>query len=447
MGGMSIDGLVTGLDTTSLIRQLLNAEKAPQRQLQARQADLRSTVTLFTELNTKFQAIRDTAEELTSATDWAKRAATTSDESVVTATVTGTPALSSLTFEVTSLAASHTVISGSSVAGTDAIVADGTDIIVNGVTIAAADYGTGSLAEVAAAINAADAGVAATTVQVSPGNYRLQLTSEDSGVAGTFTIDGGGLAAALGAFGIVAQGADATITVGTGPGAYEITAPSNTFDDVMPGISFTAVSTGTATIAVANDPEAMADAVEALVTAMNEAQTFVADRSTYDASTGRGGAFLGESMPSRLRTDLQNALIDPVAGSDLVGGSVGITTDRYGAFSFDRAAFLAAYADDPAAVESFFGANGAGTADDGVAERVTRLAEDATRLNTGRISSVIAGREDQIRLLDDQIERWDVRLEMRETTLRRQFSAMETALGRMQQQGQWLAGQLTSLMQ
>ena len=33
MGGMSIDGLVTGLDTSTLIRQLMQAERAPQRQL------------------------------------------------------------------------------------------------------------------------------------------------------------------------------------------------------------------------------------------------------------------------------------------------------------------------------------------------------------------------------------------------------------------------------
>jgi flagellar hook-associated protein 2 len=60
-------------------------------------------------------------------------------------------------------------------------------------------------------------------------------------------------------------------------------------------------------------------------------------------------------------------------------------------------------------------------------------------------SSYIAGREEQIRQLGQQIERWDVRLELRETALRRQFSNLESTLGRMQQQGQWLAGQLASL--
>lgn len=446
MGGMSVDGLVTGLDTTSLIRQLLNAERTPQRLLQRQQSELQQTVSVFKQLNTKFQSVRDAADDLAGSSDWAVRTASSSDEGVVTAQVTGTPASGTLSFTVTALAATHTLISGNTVAGTDVVVADGTDFTVNGTTITAAEYGGGTLAEVAQAINDSGAGVTATTVQVSPGNYRLQLAAETSGAGGSFTVGGTGLAATLGTFDVVSAGADASITVGDGPGAYEVTSTTNTFSDVLPGLAFTAVSLGSATVSIENDAEAIADKVEALVTAMNDAQKFVADNSKYDEASGKGGIFLGESMPGRLRTDLHNALIDPVSSSSLVGKSVGIETDRDGAISFDREAFLAAYANDPAAVEAFFGANAAGdTADDGIAERVSLVAESATRLNTGRIATYIEGREARIDSLDDQIERWDVRLEMRETMLRRQFAHLETALSRMQQQGQWLAGQLASL--
>jgi flagellar hook-associated protein 2 len=437
---MSIDGLVTGLDTSNLIRQLMQAERAPQRQLQTRQSQLRDTVKLFTELNAKFKALGDAAAKLDAVTDWQKRSATSSDEAVVTTKVTGTPAPGTMAFTVTSLAATHTVISPTAVAAGDPIT-DGSDLVVNGVTITAADYGTGTVSDVARAINAADAGVVATAVQTSPGQYRLQLSAKESGAANVFTVSGVGLDGSA----VVTQGSDASITVGTGPGAYTISSATNTFGDVMPGLSFTAVALGQATVSVATDGEALADAVDALVKAMNDVHAFIADRSKYDQASKKGGAFLGESMPAMLRTKLANALIDPVTGSALVGKDLGIETDRTGKVSFDRAKFLAAHADDPAAVESFFGANGAGTADDGVAERISRLTTESTRLNTGTISSFIAGREEQIRQLDEQIERWDVRLELRETALRRQFSNLETVLGRLQQQGQWLAGQLASL--
>ena len=40
---------------------------------------------------------------------------------------------------------------------------------------------------------------------------------------------------------------------------------------------------------------------------------------------------------------------------------------------------------------------------------------------------------------------WDVRLDLRKTALQRQFSGLEVALGKMQQQSSWLAGQLAGL--
>ncbi len=446
MGGISVSGLVSGLDTNNIIRQLLDLERQPVTRLETRRTDIQNTVKSYKELNTRFQTLRDTADDLTTSLDWIARKATSSDEAVVTTSVSGTPINGSVSFSVTALAAAHSVVSGSTVAGTDAVVADGSDITINGVAITAAEYGSGSLAEVVAAINGADAGVSAAAVQVSPGNYRLQLTAQESGADGAFTVDGTALTGALGAFGVVTQGANAAITVGTGPSAYSIESATNDFVDVLPGLTFTAKSLGSATITVENDGEALADKVEALVTAMNDVSKYVLDRSKYNNTSETAGVFLGQSMPNRLRDDLVNALIDPVTGSSLVGAGVGIETDRNGTISFDREAFLEAYAADPAAVEAFFGKGDvADTADDGIAERLSLLAEEATAINTGRIAVAIEGRESEIRTINSRIDNWDVRLELRETALRRQFGNLETSLGRLQQQGQWLAGQIAGL--
>ena len=53
----------------------------------------------------------------------------------------------------------------------------------------------------------------------------------------------------------------------------------------------------------------------------------------------------------------------------------------------------------------------------------------------------------RIRSYDDRIEAFEARLELRERTLRRQFTGLETALAQLQAQGQWLAGQLGSFSQ
>ncbi len=442
MGGLSIDGLVTGLDTANIIKQLLDVERAPVRRLETKKADIQKSIDAYRELNNKFTAVRDAADKLSGALDWKDRTAQSSDDFVVSATVTGTPAPGSMSFAVTALAATHTLVTGSSYAADTTGIANGQDLTVNGTVIPASSYGSGTISEIAAAINAAGTGVTAGTVQVSPGQYRLQLTSATGGAAGTFTADG----SQFGGFGVVTAGADATITIGTGPGAYNVTSATNTFSEVLPGLAFTARALGNATITVANDAEGIADKVASMVKAMNDAVGYIGSRTKYDAKTKTKGIFLGSSLPSGLRNDLTNSLIDSVAGSSLVGKSVGIETDRNGVISFDRDKFLQAYAADPAAVEGFFSANGTDTADDGVAERVSLMAEAATRLNTGKIATAISSRESNIETMNDRIEGWGVRLELRETALRRQFANLETTLGRLQQQGQWLGGQLAGLL-
>lgn len=446
MGGFVVDGMVSGLDTSNLIKQLIEAERAPQRKMESAKSSLQTTIKAFTELNNKFKAIKDAAEKLSAPADWDQHTATTSDKAVATATVTGTPTPGSLTFTVTQLAEAHTVVASTGVADTDTTVVATGDFTIGGTTFTAAEYGGGTLAEVANAINDSDAGVSATIVKVADGDHRLQLTSKSTGTANAVVVGGGNLAA-LGTFNTITAAADATIEVGDPlAGGYSISSSTNTFADVLPGMSFTAVSEGTATISVSRDAEGLADTVQKLVDAVNGVQKFITEQSKYDTASKRGGEFLGESLPSRLFTQLQNQIIDPIAGATVHAADLGLELARDGTVAFDKAKFLAAYADDPAAVEAHFGKNVLeDTADDGLAERLSRMATDATRLNTGAISSHIAGQERRVEMYDELIERWDLRLEARETTLRRQFTAMETSLSRMQQQSSWLASQLSGL--
>jgi flagellar hook-associated protein 2 len=47
--------------------------------------------------------------------------------------------------------------------------------------------------------------------------------------------------------------------------------------------------------------------------------------------------------------------------------------------------------------------------------------------------------------MQDAISDWDVRLTAKQTALNAQFSAMEVALGTLQNQASWLSGQISSL--
>jgi flagellar hook-associated protein 2 len=129
-----------------------------------------------------------------------------------------------------------------------------------------------------------------------------------------------------------------------------------------------------------------------------------------------------------------------VAGRSPVAAGVQLTRD--GLVTFDKVKFESAYAADPAAAAAiFYGAAGS----EGIAQRLAAVSLSATKSTTGMISAAIDTRRADIKRIDDSIALWDVRLVRKEAVLRKQFAALEGALGAAQQQGNWLAGQIASL--
>jgi flagellar hook-associated protein 2 len=78
-------------------------------------------------------------------------------------------------------------------------------------------------------------------------------------------------------------------------------------------------------------------------------------------------------------------------------------------------------------------------------EGIARPSDTPTTLVEGTLGGIIRRRNESIRGLNDQVAAWDVRLATRKANLQRQFSSLEVALGKMQQQSNWLAGQLAGL--
>ena len=216
MGGLSIDGLVTGLDTASIIKQLLAVERAPAQPARGQEGrhpevDRRLPGAQHPVHRRPRRRRQASAAPSTGTTAPPSRATTSSSAPRSPAP----PAPGSMTFSVTALAATHTLVSGNSYAAdTDAASPTARTSPSTARSSQPAAYGSGTLDEIAAAINAADTGVTAGTVQVTPGQYRLQLTSATAGAAGAFT---GRRLRDLGGFGVVTAGADATITRRHGP--------------------------------------------------------------------------------------------------------------------------------------------------------------------------------------------------------------------------------------
>lgn len=445
---MSIGGLISGLDTTSLITQLLRAEALPQTALKTRMSIASTRAEAYRSVNTRFDALRTAAEAMLQPETWTAVKATSSATSVAATATAGAPT-GSLTFDVVNTAATHSVVSGTTwTATTDAYgmtspievrAADGT--VKGTITVG----GNGTLDDAVRAINDSEFGLSATAVKLADGQYRLQVTAETSGAAASFDLGDAST------FAVATQGVDARLTVGSGPGAYDVTSSTNTFADLMSGVTITVSKPETAvTVDVAADPAAVATKMQALVDAANRAL------SEIEAATASDGGRLKGDSALRALTGRVLEAVSFAVGSDGSTATIGLELDKDGTFTFDAATFSAALAEDPALARRL-GAGGptgpgpdgtSGTDDDvvpGVAQRLLDVAKSASDTTTGTLTLLAQGSDDLAEDIQDRIEAWDVRLVMRKAALTRQFTAMETALGGLQNQSSWLAGQLNSL--
>jgi flagellar hook-associated protein 2 len=436
----SISGLVSGLDTATIISQLMQLEAVPQTRLKTQVVSAQSEVTALRALNTKTALLAGKAATLATDTTWAAVSATSSNQSVtVTAATDAQPATFSVT--VTSVARTHQLGFATAAALTDQVTGASNTVLLDRLDGSAAvplDTGDGTLQGLVNAINdpANATGLRATAINTASG-YRLLVESTATGASQDFTITAGDGSALLGGA-TVRAGTDAALDLGLGITA---TSTTNTFAGLVPGVTLT-LAPDTAvgaksTVGVTRNVSTLSASVADLVTSLNDVLSEIDTDTAYDSTTKTGGVLGADAMPRNLRSTLLNTVF-PTDGTSLA--QVGISTTRDGKLVFDSAKFAAAYAADPAGTEAKFT-----TASNGFAERVHQAAETASRSSDGLITAAITGRQAGISRLQGSIADWDTRLALRQESLQRQFTAMETALNQMNSQSSWLSSQIKSL--
>jgi flagellar hook-associated protein 2 len=435
MPNTSISGLVSGLDTSTIITQLMQIESQPQTLLKNKVTAEQSAVTSLQTVNARFVALGTAADRLLKADTW-KAASVTSSSSVVQASALPTAITGQVALDVTGTAAAHSRRSDE-VSGTTAVVAAATGLdftTASGTTHV--DTSDTSLAGVVSAINAKSGlGITAQAVQTATGIYRLQLTATKTGTANEFAVAGLTVADA-----VATQAANATVTVGTGPGKYTVSSSSNTFTDVLPGVTFTvAGQVSGVTLTTARNSGSIADAVQSMVDSANSTLTEIRNQST--STPGTAGA-AGSSSPltgDSVARALQNKLVGAVSNGLSGGGSLaayGIQISRDGQLTFDRTKFLASYAADPSGVQ---------TGVQAFSTTVKGVVTYATDTTVGVLTQAVNGRNDTIKDLNTQVAAWDTRLAKRQESLQRTYTALEVTLGKLKDQASWLTGQIANL--
>jgi flagellar hook-associated protein 2 len=441
----SIDGLISGLNTTSIIAQLMTIERLPEAQLTNAKTASQTMVSTLQSLNTLMTSLQTAAnvfvpDTITKASAWTSTTATSSN-STLASVLTGTGALpGTATFTVTGVASAGSAVSLGTVGSLTTPVASGPfQLTKGGVTSTITVAAGATLNDVVSALNAPGTGVSATAVQVANGAYRLLLTSSTTGSASNVTLSSGAFPPGQSTLGDMQQlsaGTDTVLHVGTGPGAFDVTSSTNSVSGLLPGVTISALEADpntSVTVNVAGDSNGMADQMATMVAQANAVLSFLQDKSSYDAASKTGGPLSADSMGRDLTQRLTNAVI---GSSSSTPAMAGVSVARDGSITFDRTAFLAAYTQDPATVTATMTS---------MSQQLSDVATQASDPHTGYVTTRVTNEQDNIRGTTAQIAAFEERMTLRQQTLTTQYAALETMLGTLKSQSDWLTGQLGSL--
>lgn len=424
---INFNGLVSGLDTASMIDQLVAAEKSSATVLRQRVTDVNRQGTILDDLTTRLLSVRDKARALDQASELRTAKATSSDDSHASVVVSGSAAAATHSLRVDTLARAQVTTSrtfasnGAGAAGTGSV-----DITTSAGTKSVSWTATDTLQDIADGINAADAASTASVVYDGT-NYRLVATARQPGVANAPTYTDGG--AGLG------WSAPANVTIAASDARFTLdgiamTRSTNLVADAASGMTLTlkrahAVGETDTIVDVSSDGDAVKTKVKDVVDAFNTAANLVTSQLSYSGVTKGAGTLFGDSTLRQLQLAMNKAATDSHGGKTLAG--LGITFDRTGRLSIDDAKLTAAIAADPRAAERLFVDGGLGTKLGDLADQYARSGDGILAAKGKSLDSQAASYQKQIDRIEDAATKVGERL-------RDQFTKLEKALSTMQQQ-------------
>ena len=363
-GTSSISGIISGLDTQSIISQLMELARGPVTRMETRKATLSKQISAWQDANTRILALKTKADALATASTFDAKTVISSDESIVTGTATYSAQAGSYYLTVNSLARAHQ-LKTEGYANTTSTVGTGTISIAVGSGAAkdiVIDESNNSLVGVRDAINRAGAGVTASIINDGSSGtpYRLIITSNTSGVAGRLTVTTsptlfGGVAPAT-----LQTGEDASITLGADAGAITVSKGSNTITDLIPGVTLNlqkADPSKTISITVANDTATVKQAIKDFVDQYNNIIDFINTQFKYNTETNTGGTLFGDSSLRLIQSELTSRAFNTVTGlnqSIVVLSQIGITSTTGNKLSLNESDLDSALASNLSQVKGLF---------------------------------------------------------------------------------------------
>ncbi len=484
MATISSVGIGSGLDVKSIVSQLVALEKQPLKTLQAKASTFEAQVSAFAQIKSEFSALSDVAKRISAAGAWSARTASSSNTAAATITATSTTAATSFTLDVDALAQTQSVSSAQLATGQP--VGSGTLTLQLGtwsgggasftpaatgpvdVTVLATD----TVADIAAKINTAGAGVVATAffdgqqdrlVLTSKGTgeaagFRMQVTDDDAGLPS----DEAGLSRLAfdpeaGAFGM----AQASNPVQYGQNAQAringlaVTSATNTLENNIPGVTIKLLATTTtgfgtpgevrssATMGISEDVTVAVKNVSDFVTAYNALNKTLTELTKFDTATKTGALFQGDSSVVGLQTVLRNmaASVSQGGGAYQRLSDIGLERQLDGSMVINTTK-LSVAANNGTALQGLFTTNDNNPLSNGFALKFDTLSSGVLA-SSGAVTNKAAALQREIQRNADAQEKVNERAAVVEARLNKQYSALDARMAQLTALNAFVAQQVT----
>ena len=440
MADITFSGLASGIDSGSIIEQMMEIESQPLTRLETEKAYLQNRLSAFEKFDSLLDTFNSFLDDFKTSDDFRSYSATAASEEFFSLSASSEAVNGSFQVEVQNLAQVQKDVGIGYASRSAQNFSSGT--ITIGTTDIAIDEND-SLNDIAAKINEANSGDTPTGVSAaiindgSENGYRLVLSGQDAGTTFSATVSG-----------VIADGTALSFS-NTQPAelaqievdGITITSKNNTFTDAVPGVTISLLKENEAgvstNITVDTDNSAIKEKISEFVSNFNKILSFIDDQS--DADWGKDASLQG------VKRNLQALLTTSIGGSGNVNYLVeaGIKTNtETGLISVTDSVIDNLLDDDLESLEKLFiGEDGV----DGISTLFQNYLDSITDRSNGILAAKKRSTDIGIRNLDNNIERMELRLEKREEILKMQFNAMEELVATMNSTSTYLSQQMTML--
>lgn len=485
---LRVSGLASGLDTESMVKQLMQAASIPLDKLSQQKQWLQWQQEDLKDINTQLLALRDNnLFKMKLQGTYLAKSVTSSNTAVATATAGSGAVNGTYTLTVKQLASAATATS-SVISSTDNLNTTTQDItftLSNGEINTSATIRIKPGATINDVVTAINDATSTTHISATYDSNlgRLFLISNTTGLKSqiNFSNDTSSFITNTLKLSII-QGKDAQFTLNdTSTNAIVYSENTNNFQ--LLGINVNLIGTGTTTLSVQNDTDTIYNTIKSFVDSYNniitKINTKLSEKRYYDyppltdaqkqamkdnditlwEQKARSGDLNGNDSLTSIYYSLRNVISGTVTASDgksVTLSSIGITTGQWyegGKLYIDETKLKDAIQNNPQEVMDLFtkvtdstkpGANST----DGIASRLYYAVNNGIDLITNEAGGGQYQLYDnsfigqQIRELDQRMADMQDHLNTLEQQYYAQFTQLETYIGQMNSQSQWLSRQL-----